>query len=129
LKDASHKLALSHPELKIGRVDCSEDIILSTRFIITKPPILYHISPSTRSVRPIPPSVARPDDLVEYFNSQRWQEAPVWSGSLNPLGDGYIPVLVTYAGRVLKIYTNAVDRIPYVFPELRYLSVLVDGLV
>jgi hypothetical protein len=72
--------------------------------------------------------VARPDDLVQYFDSKRWQEATVWIGIFNPLGDGYVPVLVTYAGKVLKIYTNAVDRIPYVsFAPITY--VLVDGLV
>jgi hypothetical protein len=67
----------------------------------------------TGVIRPIPPDVARPDDLLEYFTKQQWQHAPVWNGTLNPLGHGYIPVLVTYAGIGLKAYTKAVDRIPY----------------
>jgi hypothetical protein len=74
--------------------------------------------------------VARPGDLAEYFNTKRWQEAPVWDGVFNPLADGYVSVLVTYAGKVLKIYTNAVDRIPYVFScRLAYLLSRWLGLI
>lgn len=99
-------------------MDCSEEIILSTRFIITKPPILYLISPATRVIRAIPLEVARPDDLVKYFSTQQWRQAAVWNGTFNPFGHGYIPVLVTYSGKLLKAYTKATDRIPYLILAL-----------
>jgi len=121
--DASHRLAIAYPELHIGRVDCTDEIILSTRFIVTKPPILYHITPATRTIRRIPPSVGRPDDLVSYYDKQQWRQISPWLGAFNPLGQGYVPAFVEYAGTALKMYTRAVDGVP------RWLGLLIIGVL
>jgi hypothetical protein len=102
-----------HPDVKIGRVDCSEQIILSTRFFITRPPFLYHISPSSRSVRRVPAEIARPPDLVAYYDEGKWKTADEWTGPFNPLAEGPLADLVDYAGRALKAYTHLVDNVPY----------------
>ena len=112
-QDASHRMNAVHPDVKIGRVDCSEQIILSTRFLITRPPFLYHISPSTRSVRKLPQELARPADLVAYYTERGWRIVDEWTGPLNPLGEGPFPLLVDYVGRALKVYTRLVDNVPY----------------
>jgi hypothetical protein len=105
-------MAIAHPEIKIGRIDCSEEIVLSTRFIITKPPIFYHISPASRTLRPLPPEIGRPAKIVEYYDKKQWQQASPWLGALNPLQEGLATTVITYAGVVLKKYTNIVDRVP-----------------
>ena len=104
---------VAQPDLNIGRVDCSEEVVLSTKFIITKPPTLYHISPATRTVRRLPPEVARPAEIVAYYQKGQWKDAATWDGPLNPLGDGLLSKLVSYVGVTLKGYTRAVDRVPY----------------
>jgi hypothetical protein len=95
-------------------VDCSDNIILSTKFVITKPPTLLHISPSSRTVRVIPPHVAMPEVLVKYYGSKEWMHIAAWDSMWNPLGEGFAPKAVECFGVALKAYTKAVDRIPYV---------------
>ena len=75
ISDASHEIVVAQPDLNIGRVDCSEELILSTKFIITKLPTLYHISPATRTVRRLPPEVARPLEIVAYYQKGQWKDA------------------------------------------------------
>lgn len=111
-QDASHKVAAIFPELNMGRVDCSEEIILSTRFLVTKPPILYHVTPSTRTLRRLPPEVGRPAEILEYYYEHRWQSVSPWGSVFNPLGEGAVSQLVEYAGIGIKTYTHLVDRIP-----------------
>ena len=95
-------------------MDCSDNIILSTKFFITKPPTLFHISPSSRTVRVLPLHVAMPEDLVKYYSAKEWVHTAAWDNMWNPLGEGFAPKVVEYLGVGLKAYTNAVDRIPYV---------------
>lgn len=117
MQDASHWIANTNPAVKIGRVDCSEEVILSTRFLITKPPILYHISPAERTIRILPREVARPADIARYYAEDRWQQAEPWVGWFSPFNEGSIPELIGYIGFVLKAYTRAVDSVPQVsFP-------------
>jgi len=119
-KDVSHTLRAKHPDLRIGRVDCSREIILSTRFIITKPPILYHITPATRTIRRFPLQIGRPKEIYALYENERWKQVSPWVGSFNPLGNGTTVKLMLYAGVAVKAYTRAVDRIPFVPPLNRY---------
>jgi hypothetical protein len=120
MQDASHKLANTNPGVKIGRVDCSEEVILSTRFLITKPPVLYHISPAARTIRLLPLKGARPADIARYYAEDWWQQTTPWIGWFSPLNEGSIPKLMEYTGVVLKAYTRVVDSVPQVSLPLHF---------
>jgi hypothetical protein len=64
-------------------------------------------------VRKLPQEIARPADLVAYYDDGRWRTADEWTGPFNPLAEGPLPILVDYAGRALKAYTRLVDNVPY----------------
>lgn len=127
-------MVVAQPNLNIGRVDCSEEIILSTKFIITKPPTLYHISPATRTVRRLPPEIARPLEIVIFYQKDQWKDVAIWDGPLNPLDDGLLPKLASFVGVTLKGYSRAVDSIPYVslvtyLTFRRWLGLIIIGAI
>ena len=64
-------------------------------------------------MRQLPPEVARPVEIVTFYNKREWQQAAPWQGRLNPLNEGLVAKLVGYVGVMLKAYTRLVDRIPY----------------
>ena len=71
-------------------------------------------------------------EIVAYYQRGQWQDATIWDGPLNPLGDGLPPKLVGYVGVALKEYTRAVDRVPYVYRIIyltfrRWLGLIIIG--
>jgi len=81
-------------------------------FLISRPPTLYHISPSTRTVRRVPAEVGKPAQIVEFYGAKAWQETTPWTGVLNPLSEGPVAKAVMYFGIVMKQYTFLVEKIP-----------------
>jgi hypothetical protein len=64
-------------------------------------------------VRRLPPEVARPAEIVTFYKTEQWKQAAPWVGPFNPLSDSISAKFLSYAGIAIKVYTRAVDRIPF----------------
>lgn len=75
--------------IKFGRLDWMTDWVLSTRWVMTKPPYVVFITDSGKTLRfASPPRLpANGTLLYTVLTEGYWTNLPPWNGSLSPGGD------------------------------------------
>ncbi|BEI82375.1 hypothetical protein CcaverHIS002_0302430 [Cutaneotrichosporon cavernicola] len=94
--------------IKFGRLDWMTDWVLSTRWVMTKPPYIVFVTDSGKTLRfAAPPRLpANGTMLYEILAESYWRNLPPWDGSLSPDGDlSYLVEAYISANQYLAQYT------------------------